>query len=167
VTEKKLFNELEAIKMAISIEKRGERFYRKAAQKIQDNPDIVDTLLYLAKEEKEHAETFQQIYNDFMEKKHDFDDTYLYEPEVEAYLDAMVSTTVFPADEAGDDILEKIQTNDDALRLGIQAEKDSILFYTEMIIYSKLPEAKAAFRRLLQEEKKHLVDLKSRLDKKR
>ena len=51
-----------------------------------------------------------------------------------------------------------------ALELGIQAEKDSILFYTEMIINARYVEAKNAFRRLLKEEKKHLIDLQTRLN---
>lgn len=158
------FNDLEALKMAMNIEKRGEQFYREAAQKMQENPDIVNVLLGLAKDEEEHAATFKQIYDDFVQKKYGFDDTYLFEPEVEAYIRAMVETSVFPTSEEQDTILETIQNVEDIIRLGIQIEKDSILFYTEMIIHSKLPEAKAAFRRLLQEEKKHLLDLKNKLN---
>lgn len=163
---KNFFNDLEALRIAINIEKRGERFYRLAAQKMEGDSDIVDVLEDLAEQEKDHANTFQQIYNDFIQKKDDFDDLYLYEPEVDAYLRAMVETSVFPTDQEQNDILETIQSIDDVIYLGIQAEKDSILFYTEMIIHSKLPEAKAAFRKLLKEEKKHLVDLKDRLNKK-
>lgn len=161
---KTLINDLEAIKMAINIERRGQQFYRRAAQKLEHDPDMANVLLDLAQDEEDHAETFQQIYDEFVGNKQDFDDTYLYEPEVEAYLRAMVETAIFPSDEKQDDVLNKIQSGEDVLRLGIQAEKDSILFYTEMIIYSQLPEAKSAFRRLLKEEKRHLVDLKMKLD---
>jgi len=164
MVNKSSINELEAIKMAINIEKRGEQFYRKAAEKFADVSDIASVFLNLAKEEEDHARTFQRIYDDFADKNHKFDDTYLYEPEVEAYLYATVETTIFPSDEDNDDVLGEIQSPEDVLRLGIQMEKDSILFYTEMIIYSHLLEAKDAFRRLLKEEKKHLVDLKSKLD---
>jgi len=51
----------------------------------------------------------------------------------------------------------------DVLKIGIQAEKDSILYYTQMVISSKFVEAKDAFRRLIKEEKKHLIDLQTRL----
>lgn len=162
--DRRSINELEAIKMAINLEKRGERFYRGAAEKFADLPDVASVFLDLAEEEKDHAETFQQIYDDFADRNHDFDDTYLYEPEVEAYLRAAVETTIFPSNEMQDEALSEVQSPEDALRFAIQIEKDSILFYTEMIIYSRLLEAKDAYRRLLKEEKKHLIDLKTRLD---
>ena len=41
----------------------------------------------------------------------------------------------------------------DVLKFGIQTEKDSILLYTQLVISSKLPEAKDAFRRLLKRGK--------------
>lgn len=164
MSDRILINELEAIKMGINIEKLGERFYRGAAEKFAAISDIASVFLDLAEEEKDHAETFQQIYDDFADKKQEFDDTYLYEPEIEAYLRAAVETTIFPSEEKYNDALSQIQSPEDALRLGIQMEKDSILFYTEMIIHSQLLEAKDAYRKLLKEEKKHLVDLKHKLD---
>ncbi len=103
------------------------------------------------------------MYKNAANYKEKFDDTYLFNPDISNYLSAMVETVVFPSDEKLDEILENIDNAEDALKLGIQAEKDSILFYTEMIIYSKLVEAKEAFRKLLNEEKKHLIDLQKKL----
>ena len=75
MVNKSSINELEAIKMAINIEKRGEQFYRKAAEKFADVSDIASVFLNLAKEEEDHARTFQRIYDDFADKNHKFDDT--------------------------------------------------------------------------------------------
>ena len=60
--------------------------------------------------------------------------------------------------------MRDIKDTTDVLAIGIQAEKDSILFYTEMIINARYIEAKDAFRRLLKEEKKHLIDLQTQLN---
>ncbi|NLN41345.1 MAG: ferritin family protein [Clostridiales bacterium] len=156
------FNDLEAIKMAMDIEKRGERFYTTVGNKL-DKEEIKEIFMDLAQQEREHKETFEELYKNAANYKEKFDDTYLFNPDISNYLSAMVETVVFPSDEKLDEILENIDNAEDALKLGIQAEKDSILFYTEMIIYSKLVEAKEAFRKLLNEEKKHLIDLQKKL----
>jgi len=48
---------------------------------------------------------------------------------------------------------------DDVLRLGMQIEKDSILLYAQLSTVSKLEEARETFQRLVEEEKKHLIEL--------
>jgi rubrerythrin len=47
----------------------------------------------------------------------------------------------------------------DALGLGINSEKNSILFYTEIIRNTKSTEVLGVLSLILAEEKKHLVDL--------
>lgn len=158
------FNDLEALKIAVDIEKRGERFYIMAANKVDDK-EVKDMLLDLASKEREHADTFESLYNNAISGKEKFDDTYLFEPEISAYLSAMVHTAVFPSDEKQDQVMANVNNVEDVLLLGMQAEKDSILFYTEMVIHSRLVEAKEAFRKLLAEEKTHLIELRAKLKK--
>lgn len=160
---KSSFNDLEAVKIAINIEKRGERFYTKALQYSSDD-DVSKMLKELAEQEREHADTFRDIYNKLLVEKDGFDDIYIYDPEVSAYFRSMADSTIFPSDEAQDEILKNIKSIADVLVLGIQAEKESILYYTEMVIQTRLIEGKEAFRRLIKEEKKHLVDLQERLN---
>ena len=113
-------------------------------------------------EEADHARVFGDLYERAFDSK-DFDDTYLFD-RVSAYFNSIVRSLIFPSDEEQDAILDAIEDVEDVLRLGIQVEKDSILFYTEMIVHSKYVEAKNAFRELLRQEKKHLRDLQKRLD---
>ena len=157
------YNDLEALEIAIQIEKRGENFYKQAGSLTEDQ-SIKAMLQELADQERDHAATFQGIYNELSQKKQDFDDAYLYEPEVTAYLRAMTESSVFPTDERLKEIADGLEDIKDVLAFGIQAEKDSILFYAEMTINARYVEAKDAFRRLLKEEKKHLVDLQTRLN---
>lgn len=155
-------NDLEALKIAIAIEKRGETFYRKAALKVADE-SIKAMLEDMARDEEEHKTIFQELYGEFLKKKDDFDDMYLYDQEVVSYFNAIADTLVFPDDEEQLRIINNIKDVRDVLRFGIQAEKDSILLYTEMVIYSKFDDVKNVFRKLLREEKNHLIDLQNRL----
>ena len=156
------FNDLEALRIAVDIEKRGEKFYTAAADKFGES-GIKEMFLDLAQQERDHARTFERLYGEAISVKEKYDDTYLFEPEISAYLSAMVETAMFPSDEKLIETLSKVDKVEDVINLGIRAEKDSILFYTEMIIYSKLVEAKDAFRKLLGEEKQHLLDLMAKL----
>ena len=157
------FNDLEALSLAIKIENRGEAFYTQSISLAQ-NQDTKQMLAELAEQERDHAATFQKIYNELSGQKQSFDDDYLYDPEVSAYLRTMAESSVFPSDEGLKEMMKDIKDITDVLKIGIQAEKDSILFYTEMIINARYVEAKDAFRRLLKEEKKHLMDLQTRLN---
>jgi len=157
-----IFNDLEAIKLAIAIEERGERFYRQSARKVSDSTARV-LLERLAEDEKEHKAVFEGLYQEFLKNKGKFDDEYLYDQDVAAYFNALAHSLIFPNEEEQARVVDQLQSLEDVIRFGIQAEKDSILLYTQMIISSKLSEAKDAFRRLLKEEKRHLVDLQAYL----
>ncbi len=157
-----IFNDLEAIKFAIAIEERGERFYRQSARKVNDGA-AKSLLERLAEDEKEHKAVFEGLYREFLKNKDSFDDQYLYDQDVTAYFNAIAHSLVFPDEEEQDGIVDNLRSIDDVIKFGVQIEKDSILLYTQMIISSKLTEAKDAFRRLLKEEKKHLIDLQAYL----
>jgi rubrerythrin len=51
----------------------------------------------------------------------------------------------------------------EAIHIGINSEKNSILFYSEIIKNSKSEEILHVLSMILEEEKKHLVDLTSLL----
>jgi rubrerythrin len=157
------FNDLEALEIAVRIEQRGQSFYTQATA-LATTADTKAMLEELAIQEGQHADTFQEIYNELSVKEREFDDLYLYEPEVAAYLRAMAQSSIFPTDDRLKEIMEEVTDIKEVLRIGVQAEKDSILFYTEMIINAKHVDAKDAFRRLVKEEKKHLIDLQTKLN---
>jgi len=158
IMENRILNDLEAIKLAILIEERGERFYRLSAERV-DDPSAKSLLIKLADDETEHRDTFQKLYNEFLNQKEQFSDDYLFDQDVSAYFSAIASSLLFPSEDEQDRIIEELTGVGDVLKFGIQTEKDSILLYTQLVISSKLPEAKDAFRRLLREEKQHLIDL--------
>ncbi|MGM0437013.1 MAG: ferritin-like domain-containing protein [Bacillota bacterium] len=147
------FNSVEVIEMAKDIEKRGLDFYKKQAKKT-DNDELKELLLKLAEDEQEHYDTFSEM----LEKAKELTDTdsdYVYSEDVSAYLRAIIEFTVFPSEE---EVEEKINSIEDVLELAINAEKDSILFYREMMEYNN-EDTNKILKRLVDEEKQHLLDL--------
>jgi len=147
------FNSVEVIEMAKDIEKRGLDFYENQAKKTEEG-ELKDLLLKLAKDEKDHYETFSKM----LEKAKELTDTdydYVYGEDVSAYLRALIEFTVFPSEE---EVEENINSIDDILELAINAEKDSILFYREMMEYNN-EDTNKILKKLVDEEKQHLLDL--------
>jgi len=85
-----MYNDLEALETAVEIERRGEAFYH-SVQKWVENEQAKAVLTYLEEREREHALIFRRLYEEALKKKNDFDDSYLFDPEVSAYLKAMVA----------------------------------------------------------------------------
>ena len=147
------FNSVEVIEMAKDIEKRGLDFYKNQAKKT-DNKELKELLLQLAEDEQDHYDTFSKMLDEAKELT-DTDSDYVYGEEVSAYLSAIIEFTVFPAEE---EIEEKVNSIEDVLELAINAEKDSILFYREMMEYNN-EKTNKILKKLVDEEKQHLLDL--------
>jgi len=145
------FNAVEVIEMAKDIEERGHNFYKNQAEKTQDK-ELKKLFSKLAEDELDHYKRFEELGNllkDGSRKELE----YVYDPDVSAYLEAIVEFTIFPVDEA-----VEIKDIVDAVQIAIYAEKDSILFYTEMLEYNEGQTADI-LKELIKEEKKHLLDL--------
>ena len=147
------FNSVEVIEMAKDIEKRGLDFYKKQAKKTEDS-ELKDLLLKLANDEQDHYDTFSKMLDKAKELT-DTDSDYVYGEDVSAYLRALIEFTVFPSEEEVEDEINSIE---DILELAINAEKDSILFYREMMEYNN-EDTNKILKRLVDEEKQHLLDL--------
>ncbi|MDR1085491.1 MAG: ferritin family protein [Deltaproteobacteria bacterium] len=123
------FNAAEAFKMAISIEENGLEFYRKAAEQVGPGP-VSDLFRQLAEEEKHHKSTF----TDFLAKVKDEGPT-VFDPdnETDAYLKMMADLHVFRQKPgAVAEALAAVKTPQDALKLAISFEKDSVIFFVEL-----------------------------------
>lgn len=143
--------------MAVAIEERGVAFYTKAAEHFNEEK-ISQTFLKLAEEEKEHARIFCRLYAGLKEENSTFD------PAAANYIRSILDSTIFPGGGPGDDILAGVNNPKQALAFGIQAEKDAILFYQELYQRTESKEARSILSKLLEEEKMHLVDLRSYLE---
>jgi rubrerythrin len=145
------FNALEVMEMAKDIEKRGKNFYLKHAE-ATENRDLRELFKKLAQDEQDHYEKFVALTEELRQNSDDAD--YLYEEDVSAYFNYLVEYSVFPKDDSEESI-EALHDVEKALKLAIQAEKDSILFYREMCEYNE-GQTIEAVNKLIEEEKDHL-----------
>ena len=142
---------------AIQIERNGESFYTKAAQHAWKSP-LRETLLELAHAESVHAASFAWIKARLLDhsgkaKHADADGI------VARYLQGFSERMAF--DMTGDAPLTASDTRGmkELLKLAIERERDSILFYTG--IHTALPEGadRDAIDAMITEEMAHLVAL--------
>jgi rubrerythrin len=118
------FNADEVFEIAEQIERNGVKFYRSAAQNIQD-ADKKKLLNDLAEMEVEHEQTFKTLRSKLsVDEK--VQTTFDPEGDSESYLRALADTRVFYEKEITSNSMEEI------LKTAITAEKDSIVFYLGM-----------------------------------
>lgn len=160
--EKKYLNDLEVVQLAIDIEDRGYEFYTLASEKFSDNKEIKEFFIEMAKEELVHKTRFEELYRRLLEEKKGDDSSY-FDIEASIYLTLLYNTSVFPSKDSVNEVLKKINTYEDAIELAIRAEKDSIIFYDEIVKEAKFDSTKKVAVMLLNEEIKHFIDLSNRI----
>ncbi len=148
-----LFAGSELLEIALGIERNGTAFYQALADKTR-NKDAKAIYDYLVNEEKKHLNTFQGILNTVGQYQPPED----YAEEYMLYLKSLVDNSVFSNTTEAQQKAEKISSEIEALDTGVQAEKDSILFYTEMQNFVRQPDQKIILN-IIDEEKAHLRQL--------
>ena len=145
------FNDLEGLRIAIEMEKRGEALYRKAAR-VSKKREVVDMLVALAADEVAHAAEFSRLYEEALARRGEHTS---YGEEASAYLSAVAADIVFPGglmalrEEGFDDIRA-------VLDYAIVSEKDSILFYLELARLSSDEAARSVFMSIAEQERGHM-----------
>jgi rubrerythrin len=153
------FNETEAARIAQSMETQGLAFYEAAAAKTH-SPAVRETFLKLAQDEMHHLAAFREL-EAACAKRRDTPATED-EDEVGIYIQRLLQTQVFCERGSAARLSKKAYDDLEALGVGMRAERDSILFYQEMLDFVDSKEAKAAFTWILKEERKHLAVLAER-----
>jgi len=148
-----LFSGNEIVDIAVKIEENGRKFYLAAAGRAEDD-NLAAVLRKLADDEVEHRSTFEALY------KSDEDYSLLpgYNEEADAYIKAMASSQVFAPGKSVADIAKGARDVFEVLMLAMGAEKDSILYYTEMTRWVQ-PKDKDVISTVAAEEKAHLKTL--------
>ena len=154
------FNDAEALKIAISIEEEGLEFYSILMKSAKDTK-VKEIFSKLASAEKEHLALFQKAYLEITSPSSSVVGCEDYT--VDLYIKYLIDTGVFTQKGEARRLATEIKTDADALKIGIQAEKDSILYYSEAAKNTKFETGKKAFEQLAIEEKKHLKLLAEQL----
>jgi rubrerythrin len=143
----------ELIKIAVGIEKQGIVFYDVMARSTQQ-PEARDLFIKLAEAECTHMETFKKM----LQQSDTYTSSEDQQLEYDDYLRALVNNAVFTDEMATSELATHIDSEIEALDVGITAEKDSILFYYYM--KEVIPTIGVAILdKILNEEKLHLSQL--------
>ena len=156
------FNAFEIFEIAEQIERNGVKFYRKAAKGISDK-DLRQMLLELADMEAEHEETFAGMRKQLSVSDKDRQ-LRVFDPENELtlYLQAMANGHVFDLRKDPSKQLRGTETVEDILKLAINAEKDSIVFYLGLKDFVPAGAGKDKVEEIIKEEMSHIAVLNRR-----
>ncbi len=136
--------------IAIEIEHKGIAFY-DVMSRSSEQAAVRQVFHYLTEMERQHVQIFQETFRAITQND-------LSDQQESQYVQTLVDNSVFTDEVVDSDMASRLDTDIQAVELGIQMEKDSILFYYELI--SQVEEsAHDAVNRIITEEKSHLEQL--------
>lgn len=142
----------EFLEVAIEIEKNGRSFYEFIASQDRSK-EVRDVFAQLAVREKEHENTYRGIMN----RLGGYNPRQQYAGEHDQYISRLANSSMFTAEQAQRILKKKTMTDIEAIEYGINLEKDSILFYSE--IRGMVPlQDQELIDIIINEEKKHLSE---------
>lgn len=150
---KRHFSGCEVADLAVQAEISGRKFLTELAKKARDK-ETSEALEFLAREEKEHEDSFRKLFGERCE--HDPEEAY--GEEYYAYLKSLASSFLFADKEAAEKAAASVVSFEEGLDIGIRLEKDSILFYSELLD-GLSDSSRAVVERIIDEEKRHLNKL--------
>ena len=122
-----IFGGSEIVELGIQIERNGKDFYDLLVKKAKDE-DAKVIFGYLAGEEAKHIATFQKI----LDSVQKYEPPEAYPGEYFSYMKGLAGDYVFTKEGKGSELAKKAATDKEAVDLGIDFEKDSIVFYEGM-----------------------------------
>lgn len=155
-------NGYEVLEIAERIERNGAKFYRRAAA-ITADPDISTLFVRLAQWESQHVKVFKDMKDRSVEQKWEIGDL---SPDRVGVPDAraLAGLAVFGIQPNPADELTGRETRADVLRLAIEKEKDSIVYYTGLKDLVPQGQERKVVEDVIQEEMKHVRILTQSLE---
>ena len=155
------FSADEIFEMAEEIEKNAVRFYRKAAENASD-AKIKQMLLDMATTEDDHLEIFQEMRDQLTEIEKAGP---IYDPDDIAarYLQMMADTHSYEGKKNPEEELTGSESIAEILQAAIEAEKDSVVFYSALKNFVSQRLGKDKIEKIILEEVGHVADLNLQL----
>lgn len=147
-----IFNISEIVDLGIEKEKKRRDFYGLCAERLNDK-NIKELFSKLRDWEETHIEKFKGIRGSIKEPR----ETEAYEGELSSYMHALLDDKLYN-DVSPGKFSSNVKTPLDAITYGIGFEKDSIIFFNEIMNYT-VDSRKEIIRKLIEEEKQHIIYL--------
>lgn len=153
------YSELEGLRIAAEMEKRGVELYRHA-KRICKSEGAKELLTKLEEDERRHQAEFERLYaaRQFTQKTGPE-----YSLEQSACLSAVAADVVFPGGLLEMGKLTGFSRSADIVRYAIQGEKDSLTFYGELLEHADDEDARSVFEEIIRQERGHLAALMNML----
>lgn len=153
-----IFNAADVVELALELEKSGEVYYRKVAQRAE-SPEVKALFEDLAQQEVYHYKTFKELAKTTWDQP-------LMTPEswrdYMTYLQVTVQSTFFEGQDKALAAAEEVTSEQEAIRKAMGFEKETLLFFHDL--RDMVSEGdKATLGRIIDEEKKHLRRLAAML----
>lgn len=145
------FSVQEVVEMAINMERSGQAFYQTAS-KLAKEKNLKELLQYLVEEEGKHLKVFQGLYNSL--KQGPETTPYNWE-EAKLYLKALVDSRFFTGPDKAIQMAKEAKSELKAINSAISFEKETLLFFYEMLEVVK-PQDRDLVKKIIEEEKKHI-----------
>jgi rubrerythrin len=136
------------VRLAVSTEQVGERFYTRLAKRFADNADVAAVFARLAKDETAHAAYFETLLSKAPATNEDLTGF-----EVGDYLRATAVGQFFKQEELEN--IETIKTAEDALFAAANLERQTLMFYQALA--ETLDKNDPVMQDIINEEKEHLT----------
>jgi rubrerythrin len=154
-------NEDEVYRVGMCIEEAGLEFYTRMAEKAEDTATR-RVFKRLARDEEKHLAFFESLELKTaggMGSRPSEQDA-----DVSKYVCSLVDGGIFNNIAAMQKAAKRKFDPEKALELALQVEKDAVLYYMEAHAASKKRRAREALSQLIEEEKRHVVEITKRLD---
>jgi rubrerythrin len=156
----KFKNFSDVLEVAVRIERQGADFYNKLSSS-PETPQVKDVFSFLASQEEKHAGVFRQI----LEEVADYSPRFNYPGEYGLFIEGVASRLLDKIEKAV--VSLPAGNENEVLDIGIEFEKETILFYLEIKSENKLsPKEDKALQKVIDEERSHwqkLISLKNKL----
>lgn len=155
-SEVRTLSELDILKIAISIEEDGARFYSKLHEKSQDDEQKRQVFRTIMNEEKNHAIIFRDLYQKVMDKNQQLDNGFFH-GHVPGIVQSLVDYFVLPKEDV---FSRKDLGFKDIIDEAVVQEYRSIEFYYRLAQNARDDEVKKLLFSIIREEEKHVIKLK-------
>jgi rubrerythrin len=153
-----IFQATDIIEMALELEKSGEIFYDRVAEKVS-SPEVQELFKDLAEQEKDHYAAFQGLSGTLWDTGAATEeewDQYL------MYLQATIQSAFFEGSDKALALAEQVSDAREAVQMAMDFEKETMLFFYEL--RDKVMGAdKQVVEEIITEERSHLRRLAAML----
>ena len=153
-----IFNDLEGIRIAIEMERRGRDFYGAVAKMAQNEP----MRALLDAEENAHMNQFRRLYD---REQALLSGSEAYSAEASAYLTAVAADIVFSDGLVSVGVRGGFAEPQVILAESIRSEQQSIDFYRALSESTRDEHAVCVFREIIAQEQMHLERLRGQLSR--